>query len=238
MLDFQLVHFAEIESTNIEAARLDYPHNTILIAEHQTAGRGQRGNSWKSNPGENLTFSLVIYPENIPANQQYHISMMAALAASDAIRSAGVNCMIKWSNDLYVGDKKIGGILIEHSLKNNLVRKSIIGIGINVLQRLFDPSLPNPTSITAEGVVDCTPNQLLEYFMDSFKLRYAQSPESLYSDYMERLWRKEGVHKFSDSYGEFSARIAYVNPQTGRLTLKDELENDREYWFQEVKFVL
>lgn len=233
----KILNFEELTSTNDEAMHGEYAHNTIITARRQTAGRGQRGNSWQSVPGENLTFSLVLEPHHIPVVEQYRLSMMAALAASDAVRSIGVECNIKWSNDLYVGDCKIGGILIEHSVMGEMLTRTVIGIGINVRQREFPTTLPNPTSIIKHGV-DTTPEALLALFIEFFAERYTQPTEHLHVDYMARLWRHDVSAMYTDSDGRFSARIKEVDPLTGMLTLRTEQGDERQYWFKEVEFLL
>lgn len=217
----------------------NYAHNTYITTDCQTNGRGQRGNRWESTPGENLTFSLVITPTHIPVVEQYRISMMAALAASDAIGSLGVRCNIKWSNDLYVGDNKIGGILIEHTLMGELLTKSVIGIGINVLQTQFPLSLPNPTSLVRESATVCSPEQLLEIFARHFEARYLQDSQTLHRDYMDRLWRRDGFFDYFDPLkGDFKARVVDVDPLVGVLTLATDQGEQRDYWFKEVEFRL
>lgn len=233
-----IVYFEELASTNDEAMNGNYGHDTIIVARKQTAGRGQRGNKWVCNPNENLTFSLVLEPEHILVVEQYRISMMAALAASDALRDFGIECMIKWSNDLYVCDKKIGGILIEHCFMSETLSRSVIGIGINVLQCEFAAELPNPTSMVCEGVADVSVQGLLSKFMERFEQRYLQSVAVLHRDYMRRLWRGEGEWCFRDSNGEFMAAIDYINPLTGRLRLRTRMNELKDYWFKEVEFVL
>lgn len=232
------IHFDELTSTNDEAMHGEYPHNTIITADCQIAGRGQRGNRWESRKGENLTFSLVLEPCHIPVTEQYRISMMAALAASDAVRLFGLDCRIKWSNDLYVGDNKIGGILIEHSLMGEMLTKSVVGIGVNVLQTDFPDQLPNPTSIQKEGIDGCTPDKLLQIFVEKFKIRYRQSVQTLHQDYMDRLWRRNEMRSYMDKDGEFVAHIVEVDPLTGMLTLLTESAQRRSYWFKEVEFLL
>lgn len=240
-MQFNIIELDETTSTNDVAATGDYRQGTIIIARTQTAGRGQRGSVWESLPGENLTFSLVIEPLHIAPDRQFLISMTAALAVSDALIAAGVGCEVKWPNDLYAGDKKIGGILIENSLMGEHFTGSIIGIGINVLQTRFDPSLPNPTSVAAQtGRTDFLPGDLLKEFCGAFEKRYSQSPAALHGDYMKRLWRGSGFHPFSEGgHGEpFMAAIESIDPYSGMLTLGLEDGSRREYWFKEVAFLL
>ena len=248
-MEFRIFPFDEVTSTN-DVAMHDpaaYPHGSVVTARLQTAGRGQRGNRWVSEAGRNLTFSLAIEPTHILVEQQFRISEMAALAASDAIRAVsdgGVACRIKWPNDLYVGDRKIGGMLIEHALHSEYLSRSVIGIGINVRQRSFDPSLPNPTSLANEwdrlslpGDVP-SPEELLQAFFRAFEWRYEQPQNDLHADFLARFWRGDGAlypYRESASGELFEARIAGVDPHSGELTLRLADGTERRYWFKEVE---
>ena len=106
----------QTDSTNNRAAESRYGAGDVVIAERQEAGRGQRGNSWSSTPGENLTFSVVLRPDFLPAERQFRISKAVALAVADTIAEAGLRPAIKWPNDIYIGDRKVTGILIENDL--------------------------------------------------------------------------------------------------------------------------
>lgn len=236
--DMEIIYFDELTSTNDEAMNGDYGHNSVVVARKQSAGRGQRGNRWVCNANENLTFSLVLEPVHILVAEQYRVSMMAALAASDALCDLGVECVIKWSNDLYVGDRKIGGILIEHCFMSEMLSKSVVGIGINVLQREFAAELPNPTSMVCEGVECVVVDEVLARFVQRFEQRYGQTVERLHEDYMGRLWRGQGEWSFRDAQGEFMALIEQVDPLTGRIKLRTSESESREYWFKEVEFLL
>ena len=239
-MEFNIIEMGKVISTNDVAAAGGYPHGTIITARSQTAGRGQRGNRWESASGENLMFSLVVRPAHIPPDRQFIISMMASLAASDALRGTGVDCMLKWPNDLYVADRKIGGILIEHSVMGMQLTSSIIGIGINVGQTAFDSSLPNPTSVMLEtGDSRIVSRQVLGNFCDAFAVRYGEDSHRLYEDYMARLWRGTGIHMFrTEDEGEFAASVARIDPATGVLTLSLEDGTKRDFRFKEVEFVL
>ncbi len=236
-MEFNITEFDTLDSTNTQASTGKYHHGDIVLAHWQSNGRGQRGNTWSSNAGENLMFSLVIEPSHIKVYQQYHTSIMAALAASDALSEVGADCRLKWPNDLYVGDNKIGGILIEHCSMGEYLSRSIIGVGINVLQDKFPQELPNPTSLIL-CEIESSPKALLETFTRHFALRYRQTIERLCADYMARLWRGEGKHIFSDKIGQFKASIHKINPNTGELSLLREDGTTSNYYFKEVEFVL
>lgn len=248
-MKFRIIEFESVDSTNDTAmgglGSGEFHHGDIISARSQVAGRGQRGNRWVSPAGENLTFSLVIEPTHIPVCEQFAISEMAALAAAEAIRrTVGVQCNIKWPNDLYIGDRKVGGILIEHTMHSEMLSASIIGIGINVRQREFDPTLPNPTSLAVESAREVSPAELLESFCHCFSECYDltfDSAERLHCDFMAHLWRRDGFHLYRiPEHPEtvFAARIQSVDPHTGYLKLIHEQGLECEYWFKEVEAVL
>ena len=176
-----------VDSTNNEAARriADLDNLSVLSALSQTSGRGQRGNVWLSKPGENLTFSIVLkyrtskeQSEKRPAmkaEDQLAISELTAVSVTELLYEYGIDAKIKWPNDIYVGDKKICGILIEHSVIGKFLSHSIIGVGININQDKFDSTLPNPASMkicmkTADKKgEDIDLNECLSKFMNIFK---------------------------------------------------------------------
>ena len=150
-----------IDSTNEEARRRisEIDNLSVISANCQTSGKGQRGNTWSSNPSENLTFSIVTKfstegeVPSVRAADQFVISEIGALAAIDCLATYNIEAKIKWPNDIYVGNKKICGILIENAVRDGRLATSIIGVGLNVNQLHFDPALPNPTSMLI-----CEPN--------------------------------------------------------------------------------
>ncbi len=144
----------ELDSTNNEAKRrLESIDNlSIIAAVHQSAGRGRGSHSWITRPGENLTFSLVLqFGEGgqapLPAAEAVRITHFITVSLCDFLISEGVEPRIKWPNDLWAGDRKVCGILIENTFEGGGVRSSIIGVGLNLNQTEFDPRLPNPTSV-------------------------------------------------------------------------------------------
>ena len=123
----------------------------VLVADYQTAGRGQGTNSWESERGQNLTCSLGFSPDGVKASRQYILSMAIAVALTETLAGLPHPVSIKWPNDIYVGDKKICGILIENMLKGEHIRHCIIGIGLNINQKRFVSDAPNPTSMALES---------------------------------------------------------------------------------------
>ncbi len=144
--------YNKIDSTNLQAHREleNAPDGTVWVADFQTAGRGQRGNSWESTEGVNLLFTVLLRPDFLPVADQFTISQITALAIVKYLEGKGLQPKIKWPNDIYINDKKICGILIEHTLCGANLSASILGIGININQTLFESDAPNPTSLLLE----------------------------------------------------------------------------------------
>ena len=168
------------ESSNDEARKaIDNLDNLSVIAVRcQTKGRGQRTNTWESAPGENLTFSIILKDLEILPGEQIAISQITALSVLDYLSSHGIYAKIKLPNDIYVGSKKICGILIENSIRGGRIPWSIIGIGINVNQTVFPSSLPNPTSIFLETI----PAAILD--LDLQLVHFHKIYSTYYSDYL------------------------------------------------------
>ncbi|MDE6668417.1 MAG: biotin--[acetyl-CoA-carboxylase] ligase [Muribaculaceae bacterium] len=176
----------EVSSTNTWLAQhaAELPHLTMVTAARQIAGRGQRGNSWESEPGANLTFSLLIRPEDMPARSQFSISEATALAVTDLLATYGLTATVKWPNDIYVGDRKICGILIEHAVMGTSIMHSIIGVGLNVNQTRFISDAPNPVSLLQLTVSDFSEQSELSELSESSELSELseQSELSEFSD--------------------------------------------------------
>ena len=148
----EIIWLKRTDSTNDEAARridaLDIL--SVVAAKEQTAGRGQGDHTWTSAPGENLTFSLVLkFPPLSPlaARDILFLTRCVTHGLREYLLSRGVETRIKWPNDIYAGERKICGILIENTLVRGRVSSSIIGIGLNLNQTAFPPELPNPVSL-------------------------------------------------------------------------------------------
>lgn len=148
-------HFPVLDSTNAWAAKLlskiRPKAGTLILADHQTAGRGQIGREWYSDPGLNLLCSCILYPE-LNSQEQFQVSMAVALAVRDTVATfcSDKDVWVKWPNDIYVHDRKIAGILIQNTLQSNTITSCIAGIGLNVNESDFPASLPNPTSLLLE----------------------------------------------------------------------------------------
>ena len=173
-MNWKIVHIDETDSTNSWlrkrlAADERSDANLVIWAEYQTAGRGCGTNRWESERGENLTFSMAIHPKELPATQQFHISMAISLAICEALGQYIGDVSIKWPNDIYWRNGKIGGILIENTLKGSSIMESIIGVGLNVNQRVFKSDAPNPVSMWQICEHETDRETLLKEILEAFE---------------------------------------------------------------------
>ncbi len=243
-----LITVSETESTNSLIATMpDAPHGTVVRAVAQTAGRGQRGNSWESETGKNLTLSILVRPSHVKATEQFLICRAVSVALVemlDKVLPDGLRAEIKWPNDIYVGDRKICGILIENSLTGNVIDRSILGIGLNVNQREFKSDAPNPVSIVnLNGGRELELEPLIEMMWEAvdrnLSLCATESGRAVLTEkYDSRLWRGEGFHTFALPDGtRFKAAIRSI-ADNGVMTLEEQDGTRRSFAFKEVQFVL
>ena len=212
---------------------------SVVVAGFQTAGRGQVGNVWESEAGKNLTFSVVLYPETVPANRQFVLSQLAALSVKEVLDAYTDHITVKWPNDIYWKDKKICGMLIENDLCGKNIYATIIGIGINLNQLEFRSDAPNPVSLAqiTGSVYDA--DDVLDRFLSilyKWYLRLLKGEEDVIRNkYREALYRRDGYFPFSDDDGGFAARIYDIEP-TGHLVLQLQDGTLRRYAFKEVRY--
>lgn len=235
-------HIRETTSTNDEARDAQYRHGDVVWAERQTAGRGQRGHAWTSPEGENLTFTLVLEPRFLPVGEQFLLSEAIALALVDTFAAFGIDTRIKWTNDIYAGDRKLVGMLIEHNCSGGTLGRTIVGIGINVNQTTFDPALPNPVSMAQAAGRTFDRREVLATFLDRCAARYAQlergERQALQEAYRSRMYRLGELHDYRRPDGTtVRAAIEGVRP-AGQLILRHEDGGTYEYLFREIEFVI
>lgn len=229
-------------STNDEVRDPKYAHLDAVWAEHQSAGRGQRGHSWHSHEGENITFSVVLTPTFLPIHEQFLLSEIVALALVHTLREYGIECRIKWTNDIYAGDNKIVGILIEHALSGDTLARTIAGIGLNVNQREFPADLPNPTSMACERGETFDREEIIKRIMENLEAQYCRLEQgekaAIEREYIETMYHLGEPHTYAYPSGEeFVATIRGVR-HSGELRLEHSDGTIREYAFKEVEFVL
>ncbi len=233
-------HKQHSTSTNDDARDVRYDHFDTIWAEQQSAGRGQRGHTWHSREGENLTFSVVLKPHFLPIHEQFLLSEIVALALVETLRQYGIECRIKWTNDIYAGDKKIVGVLIEHALSCERIERTIVGVGINVNQTSFPEDLPNPTSMFIEQGCNFNREEVLRNFLDALRGWYdileRGDKDGVQSSYRKLMYRLDEQHTYYYPTGEsFTATIRGVRP-SGELCLEHADGMVREYAFKEVEF--
>jgi BirA family biotin operon repressor/biotin-[acetyl-CoA-carboxylase] ligase len=235
-------YFDELGSTIDEARDPKYGHGDVIVAARQTAGRGQRGKKWSGSEGESLMFSVVSDTSFLRAADQFAVLETVALALVDTMASYGLEACVKWPNDIYIGDRKIVGVLIDHTLgPGGMLRRSNAGIGVNVGQRTFEPWLPNPTSMALETGRKFDLREVLERFLGRQTLRFGVlrrgGREELRQDYHAVLYRRDTPARFSTPGGErFTGQIRGVGPD-GELTIETD-GGPRRFLFHEVSMVM
>lgn len=236
------LYIPETTSTNnilSEMARQKrLPEGFMLYTDFQTAGKGQPGNSWESETGKNLLFSILLYPENIKINKQFIISQLTSLAIKHVLDQFAEGFSIKWSNDIYWKNKKIAGILIENSLLRDKIDKCIIGVGLNINQEVFKSNAPNPISLKQITGKEIDREKVLsDIHTELLKLYHELDYDKLQKEYHQSLYRKEGFHPYTDAATKehFLARIERVEPD-GKLILITKESEQRKYYFKEVVF--
>lgn len=237
-----IYRFQILCSTNDEAADVRYAEGDVVVAESQSRGRGQRGHSWESRVGENLTLSMVWEPTFLPPAKQFLLSECVALGLRDMLRCYGIEAKVKWTNDIYVSDSKLAGILIEHKLQGSQLARTIVGVGLNVNQMEFPSEIPNPISMAQIAGREFDREQVLQSLVERVMARYEQlrrgDEQALQSDYHSQLYRLEEWHWYARPDGSrFRGRIRGVEP-TGALRVEDEAGVSHSFLFKEVEFVI
>ena len=247
-----LRYLQEVDSTNDYAFRLlrqgaVLEEGTTFYTSRQNCGRGQIGNQWESQPDKNIAFSVVLHPVMVAPRRGWVISEMVAVATARVLNRYVVGCTIKWPNDIYHGERKIAGILIENILSGATLKDCVVGIGINLNQTVWKSDAPNPVSVAQiwaetgkEGWID--PKEVMLQVREEILYLYAVLKtgdfESINKQYRMMLYRREGWHSYIDESNQkrFVARIADIEP-SGRLCLEDINGQKKCYMFKEVRFV-
>ncbi len=237
----------EVDSTNNEALRRigEISNLTVLAAINQTAGRGQRGNSWLTHAGENLTFSMVVrfggdqFPM-LKANMQFRITVSVTLGVMDYLEGKGIDCRVKWPNDIYVRSRKICGMLIENSLNDRLISYSIVGIGLNVNQKEFPPQLVNPVSMSILTGKEYDIRLELTELCECVRRRLLDlgSPDC-FNEYVGKLFRRDVFYEYviCSTGVTVKAKIIGVTDY-GLLVLETEKGERMEFAFKEISYVI
>ena len=233
-------------STNDIAVQMIQSENmvfegTVIITDNQTAGRGQRGNTWEASTGENLTFSLILKPNFLKASDQFQLNVAISMGVFDFLNEfVDENLKVKWSNDIYFGDKKMGGILIENSLQGYQIGHSIIGIGLNINQTEFANARATSLKKITQNPLKYDLSELLKRLLENIEINYLKiknnNYESLKIRYLENLYRFKEYHYFRKNGQPFLGQIIGID-ETGKLGIETE-ENVIYFDFKEVEFVI
>lgn len=244
-----LIYLKQVDSTNNYlkgwVSQQKVEEGTVIYTYFQSAGKGQRGNSWESEDGKNILFSIILYPDMIDANEQFIVSQIVSLAIVEVIQSKlntkhKDSITIKWPNDIYWKNKKLCGILIENSLIGSNIKESIIGIGININQTKFESNAPNPISLKQitgqdyelETLLAELQKKIMEYYTG-----FINKKTNLNKHYKDTLFRNKGFHLYNDGETNFNAKIKDIEP-SGILVLETEDGEIRRFAFKEVSYIL
>lgn len=248
------IRLKRINSTNAYALEFISKSNpiegTVISASFQYAGKGQIGRFWESEDGKNITCSTILRPTFIRAHDQFYLNMAISLALADLIdhilKEVDLKASIKWPNDIYVGDEKIAGILIQNSIVGKNLNASVIGTGININQIQFSGNIPNPTSIatllTREIDLESAFNSLFDFLSlryTELKTRYAGNlMQGMKQAYLDRMYRLNTWADFKTEDEElFSGRIIGID-EIGRLQIQRENDSIKTFSFREIQFIL
>lgn len=249
--EIPITWFDSIDSTNSEARR-QLPANakmSVYAAKFQTAGRGQRGNKWSSAAGQNLTFSVLLnftHPQmpDLAVRNQFLLSIASALSVSDLLRKLNIRNTIKWPNDIYIGRRKVCGMLIENIVGNTGLEHSIIGIGLNLNQTEFPPELVNPTSVLVSSGLRTVPEDVLDGFLDIFSgympyLSDIEGINEIRNKYVSRLFGLGVSREYHDCLRnvDFTGTIKGISEE-GLLLMEMPDKTVSNYSFKEVSYII
>ena len=235
----------EIDSTNnyanhlIEAGTAE--NGTVVLASYQKKGRGQRNNYWESACGENLLASFILFPALLEASDQFYLSKVASLALVRWLSTKTTGVSIKWPNDIYVGQKKIAGILIETSVKGNTLYSAVVGIGLNLNQTQFSSNIPNPVSLKTVTHMEYNALQVARELLAVFMNLYheLESGSFLKTDnaYFNHLFRRNEWAWYREKGELIEGRISGIGPY-GQLLLEVRSGAVHSYLFKEIEFIV
>jgi BirA family biotin operon repressor/biotin-[acetyl-CoA-carboxylase] ligase len=234
-----------LPSTNSHAAEIlrvkNVAEGTVFQTNFQSAGRGQTGNRWESEDGKNLLISIILFPSMITPSDQLIISMSVSLGICDFLQRHIPLCSIKWPNDIYVGNDKIAGILIENSVMGQVIENCIAGIGLNINQTVFVSDAPNPVSLKLLTGMDFILSDFLKQLATDLDKRYkqiiAEEFQQIKDEYISKLYRLKEWTSFRGPDGLFDGRILTVR-DNGRLVIEKLAGGQSEFSFKEVELIL
>jgi len=244
-IDKKIIVLNETESTNNYANQLILSdaaeEGTVVLTQFQQKGKGQLGNHWESEAGKNLLASIILFPKFLNAGKQFLLSKLISLTLVEFLQNEIGNVLIKWPNDIYVGNKKIAGILIENTIKGSNLNSSVLGIGLNLNQVDFLSDAPNPISLKQitgkEYNAKYVLGRILEIFFNWYERLNEENLHEVDLAYYAQLFRRGKWGKYVADGEEFEARISGIG-EFGQLQLENRSGKIVEFMFKEVEFVL
>ncbi len=209
-------------------------HGTAIFAHEQSSGKGQYGRSWASGRGESILMSILVDTGKIRFSDQFHLSVCAAVSLFDFFSGyAGAGISIKWPNDLYAGNKKAGGILIENLVKQKNGQAewpwSVAGFGININQQKFPDHLPGAVSLRQitgkDHDIIHMAKELQGIFLDNIEILMSDGFEKLYGRYLLHLYQLNKKVRLKKGNRVFEAHIKTVLP-SGKLLVQHAIEEE------------
>jgi BirA family transcriptional regulator, biotin operon repressor / biotin---[acetyl-CoA-carboxylase] ligase len=239
----KIIKLQETASTN-NYARGQVLHKqadegTVFLAQYQTQGRGAGTNLWESERGKNLTFSVVFTPIFLNPAKQFYLSMVVSLGIFDFLASETSEAKIKWPNDVYIGKKKAGGILMEHIIQGSSISATVAGIGVNLNQETFTSHIPNPVSLKAitgkeYNLEDCL-NRILEHLFKWYDSLKRGDEEKIYLAYLSHLFQYRQWATYRSHGTLFRGMIVGLDPY-GCLQIQSDDGTLKTYQFKEVVY--
>ena len=239
------VVLTETDSTNNYANRListgKAVEGTVVLSSFQVSGRGQRGNRWESEAGKNLLASMVVFPEFLPVQRQFYLSKIISIGMVDWLSQHVAGVSVKWPNDIFVGKRKIAGILIETSVQGSSFHSAVIGVGLNLNQEKFSPELPNPVSLKQLTDKTYPPETVACEIQQRFMEWYAKLQTGFYAEvdsvYHSHLFRMNEWTMFRSEGVAWEGRILGTG-EFGNLIIETRSGKKTGYAFKEVEFIL
>ena len=243
MIGSTIFRITQTDSTNNYAANQlltkRLTEGIVYVADSQIDGRGQASGKWESEPGMNLTFSIVLFPDFLEISRQFELSKAISLGVTDYLTALIPDVTIKWPNDIYLEDRKIAGILIENSVRIRTISSCIVGIGLNINQQLFTSGAPNPVSLSqiTEKVYNLEDelSNLCRYIDVRYQQLCSGKFREIDDDYTKMLYKRDIWSHYSDENGDFEGKLLGVD-LSGQLRIETKSGKVNKYQFKEVAF--
>lgn len=240
-----IIVLQDVDSTNNYANRLIQTNKaeegTVVLAHFQKAGRGLSENYWESEPNKNLLASIILFPEFLPAANQFYMSKITGLGLLYFLKGLASNVSIKWPNDIYIENKKVAGILIENAVMGDYLTSSVLGIGININQQNFVSNAPNPVSLKQLTNKDYDIMQLVYSLIEQVDYWYKKlknlTLKEIDEQYFNNLYKKNEWTLFKQDDVEFEAKITGIG-EYGQLILTHKNDRKQSFMFKEIEYVL